>query len=110
MVRRATKNYILGIWTSPRGLKNMYKYGASITTTVKLMLAFLGLYGGISSGSSVAGRALIRAVVGSLIPFYLALDGTFIGWVDTFLTLGFLILTGTLVAAGKYDLATRGRY
>lgn len=110
MVRRATKNYILGVWSSPEGLWNMYKFGASITTTLKLFMTFDGLYGGILSNGSIAVKPLMKAIFGSLLPFYLAIDGTFIGWVDAVLTLVLLISTGTMVAAINYDTATRGRY
>lgn len=113
MVSRGTQNWILGMLTNSDGIVNMYKYGASVTTAIKLFLAYLGLYGDLVSGAGLSPEALgtyIEVVIGVMLPPILASDGSFVGFLDFLFTSVSIIAFGTLLAAGNRELNTPAKY
>ena len=109
MIRsRRTENYILGNLSSPRQWRNMYVFGASITTILKMILIILGVYNGltISVNPTVIEGAIVE-IVNTFIPLIAVFIQHPINAIVTFLSNMFL---GLMIAAFKYELATGGGY
>jgi len=102
--RSGAENYAIGILTSPRGIKNMYIYGAGLIT---LITFFIGLVTTDTAGGALTVvfdyyySRLIPPIIAEMIEFI-----TTDSWIEFFISHIVTVFVGLFVATVKWDLRT----
>jgi len=99
-------NYMLGVLTNHKSVRNMYLYGAALLATLRIVLASTGAGISIVEGSYAATVDYSTMAIETFIPIFICLERGLASFGEMIEVVVLNIGIGTVVSGVKYGLAT----